>query len=352
MKIGFLYYDFFPVSGGASVHGYYLAKELSLLGHKLYKINGERDPYSIKLKNKLFGILKILFICDLIYLRLDYFLKLRNLSLLVALLMRKKIVVELNSPSDELFLFGKKMSYIEQLDKLAGYFLRKTDAVIVVSKAIKRYSLESLGLDEDKIYIVENGGLKFDKESEEEFGPVSTDVQTRVREIRTNYKKIAVWAGSLNKMQNLGILKLISQDKVPDTAVIAVVNESSCYLADLKAENLFLFRNVSRADVMYIIRSSDVGLAFYGQYDWCRWGFYNSSLKIFEFLNNGLLTISNKEGSEIQSEYPNFKVVRNDSEVFSLLNDNLPEFGYYKKMRTWKDVAIDVEKIMNKVLQA
>ena len=351
MKIGFLYYDFYPVMGGASVHGFYLAKELSQLGHTLFKINGEEDPYTTKYSNRLIGFLKILRECDLIYLRIDYFLKLRNLALLFAILFRKKVIVELNSPSDEMLLFGKKRSYLKKADKILSILLKRADAVIVVSKAIERYCKESLLLNSEKVHVVENGGVVFDEENNADFGPVSNEVVIQIKAIQSRFKKIAVWAGSTNKMQNFGVIERISDGKANDTAIVVIANEEKGQPIELKADNIFLFRNVSRADVIHIIQSSDVGLAFYENYDWCRWGFYNSSLKTYEFLNNGLLTISNKNGTEIQRKYPNFKTVSEIDEIFEILNSELPEIKKKFKVRTWKDVGIEVNMIITNLFE-
>ena len=104
MKIGFIYYTFYPVTGGASVHGYNLAKELSKKGYKLYKINGEPDPYTNRLKHPIPGLFWIMANCDLIYIRMDYFLYLRNFVSILTLLSGKKMIVELNNPSDCTFL--------------------------------------------------------------------------------------------------------------------------------------------------------------------------------------------------------------------------------------------------------
>lgn len=348
MKIGFLYYDFYPVKGGASVHGYHLAKELDRAGFKLYKINGEEDPYTKKFKNRFTGFVKMLKQCDVIYLRVDYFIKLRNLSLLFALMAGKKVVVELNSPSDELHLYGKNQAYISRVDKLMSFFLNRVDAVIVVSHAIEKYCIEALKIDPSKVYVIENGGQVFDDQA----NAATPAVREKMDGLRSKYRKIAVWAGSPNKMQDMGILKYLSDGKATDTAIVAILKSEKKNSIRLKSDNIFIFRKIGRDDVSYIIRSSDIGLAFYEEYNWSRWGFYNSSLKIFEFLNNGLLTISNKQGTEVQRKYPNFRVAESNKEILELLRSDLPIQKKDYIIRTWETVGKEVSDVLRKVYNA
>lgn len=354
MKIGFIYYDFYPVKGGASVHGYNLAKELTKLGLSLYKINGATDPYTKRHKNRFIGFFKILKNSDVIYLRMDYFFKLRNISSLFALIAGKKLIIELNSPSDELYLFGKSLRYVLWIDSLVRFILKRADAVIVVSEPIKRYCLEALSLNPDKIHIVENGGEVFHSNdspsiSNEKENAGSGELDKRIQEIREKYTQIAVWAGSSNKMQDLEWLKEISEHQKNRTAFIIIMKEEKGDEVVFGSQNQFLFKNLNRKDVSKIILSSDIGLAFYDEYKWSRWGFYNSSLKIFEFLNNNLLTLSNIEGTAIQREYPNFIVAKDSETVLKVLNSNLKVKPEASQIRTWEKVGKEVSAIIHRV---
>lgn len=345
MKIGYIYYTFYPVSGGASVHGYNLAKELAGLGYELYKINGDPDPYTRKLKNPVTGTFRILANCDLIYIRMDYFLNLRNLISLFALAGGKKIIVEINSPSDELYLFGRSRKYIGYVDRIMEKILKHADAVITVSEPLKIFCTEALNLDQ--VHVVENGGEIFEKSRV----TASKHVKESVANIRKEYSKIVVWSGSVNEMQDLSDIQRIAESQKGRAAVILIAKK------DLNEEdfpestgNLFIFKDLARADVQYIISHSDIGLALYSDYSWSRWGFYNSSLKIFEYLNNGLLTITNTKGTETQRSYPNFRFVENTDEMIAEIEkDSPPEFEI-PAPRTWRDVAEETSRIIQKVL--
>ncbi|WP_234571606.1 glycosyltransferase [Rhodohalobacter sp. 614A] len=346
MKIGFIYYTFYPVSGGASVHGYNLAKELHAMGYELYKINGAADPFTTKLQNPVSGIFRILASCDVIYIRMDYFLNLRNLVSLFAIAGRKKIIVEINSPSDELHLFGRSGKYIRLADRIMRNILKHADAVITVSESLKKYCKEALNLD--KVYVVENGGEIFPVSDY----AVSKEVEEKFVRIRQKYSKIVVWSGSLNEMQDLSGIQKIAESQKEHTAVILIVKEDlkeGAYPTSL--QNLFVFKNLSRDDVKYIISKSDIGLALYSEYPWSRWGFYNSSLKIFEYLNNGLLTITNTEGTRSQNSYPNFRFVENMDEMIRVIENHTPGAFEIPAPRTWRDVAEETSQIIQKVVQ-
>lgn len=346
MKIGFIYYTFYPVTGGASVHGYNLAKELSKKGYKLYKINGEPDPYTHRVKKPISGLFWILANCDLIYIRMDYFLYLRNFVSILTLLTGTKMIVELNNPSDELHLFGRGEKYIRFVDRIISKILKRADAVITVSEPLKQFCEEALQLQ--NVHIIENGGEIFEDDPED----VSEEVIAKMGQIRQNYSKVVVWSGSANNMQDLGKMEAIAKAQHGKAAVVLIVKEDeqqNTYLPDSN-NNLFVFRNLPRDDVKYIISNSDIGLALYKEYPWSRWGFYNSSLKIFEYLNNGLLTITNTKGTAVQQSYPNFKSIHSNKEILTLIDKFDRKSFEGVDPRTWTDVAEETSRIIKQVV--
>lgn len=345
MKIGFIYYTFYPVTGGASVHGYNLAKELHKQGYELFKINGDPDPYTHRLKNPVKGLFWILANCDIIYIRMDYFLYLRNLVSILTLFSGKKMIVELNNPSDELHLFGRGERYIQIVDRVVSKIFKRADAVITVSEPLKTFCKEALQIE--NVHVIENGGEIFDGRPED----VSDKVKEKVKEIKESYSKIVVWSGSANNMQDLSKLVDIAESQRNRSAVVCIVKEER-ENGSLPGsnKNLFVFKNLPRDDVKYIISNSDIGLALYREYPWSRWGFYNSSLKIFEYLNNGLLTITNTEGTDIQQSYPNFRSADSVEEIVSLIDQFRGHSFEIDNPRTWSNVAEETSQIIQQVI--
>lgn len=345
MKIGFIYYTFYPVTGGASVHGFNLAKELYKKGYELFKINGDPDPYTHRLKNPIIGLFWMLANCDVIYIRMDYFVYLRNFVSVLTLFSGKKMIVELNNPTDELHLFGRGEKYIRFVDRMVSKILKRADAVITVSEPLKRFCEEALQLN--KVQVIENGGEIFVESPDD----VSDAVKQKVQEIRKKYDKIVVWSGSANNMQDLNKLEAIAKSQINRSAVICIIKEEKEKgQVPPSKENLFVFKNLPRDDVKYIISKSDIGLALYKEYPWSRWGFYNSSLKIFEYLNNGLLTITNTDGTEIQKSYPNFRSVDSVEEIVRIIDQANKVLFEIENPRTWDVVAEETSQIIQQVV--
>jgi len=350
MKIGYLYYTFFPVTGGASVHGYYLARELKRAGHTLYKLNGKEDPYTIKLTPSLKGALTILKDSDIIYARADFFLYPRNLLTALALLLGKKVVLELNSPSDELKLHGKSEGYIRRIDKIAAWFFKRASNVIAISEPVKRYCEEELGLS--NVHVIENGGEPFQEPGKN----ASAEIRQRAAEICKAYPVRMVWSGSVNRMQNMSLLKKVADADPGRVALLVLAKYEGVDRREkpmiFQNDNVFSFDRLPRADVEYLISVSTAGLAFYEDYSWCRWGFYNSSLKIFEYLNNGLITLTNTPGTPVQRKYPNFRQVPNSEDILEIIQDlpsENPETS--ENIRTWSDVGRETDRILKQTLK-
>lgn len=345
MKIGFIYYTLYPVISGSSVHGYNLAKELTHLGYELYKLNGEPDPWTHKKKNPIIGLFWILKNCDIIYVRMDFFLNLRNMITILALLFNKKVIVELNSPADELYLFGRSERYIKIADKIMSRILKRVNAVIVINDIVKKYTEEALNLS--NVHVIDNGGEVF-QQTENEAGK---SIIEAIDAIKKKFEKVVVWTGSGSKMHDFDRLKKIAKTLKNKAAILLVVKEEDVNIQDSELHNLFVFKNLSRNDVKHIVANSDVGLTFYSSFSWSRWGYYGSSTKTYEYLNNGLLTLTNIDGTSCQREYPNFVQVKDFSEVeewiFKTWENEVGKKGL--KVRTWKDVAEETSQLIKKI---
>ncbi|MEX0770011.1 MAG: glycosyltransferase [Balneolaceae bacterium] len=349
-KIGFIYYTFYPVRGGASVHGYNLARELKKLGYDLYKLNGEPDPWTTKLSGSLSGLLWILKNCDVIYVRMDHFItQPRNLIGLISLLIGKKVIVELNNPSDELYLFGRGKRYIRFVDRLYRLFLSRARAVIVVSEPLKTYCKQVLGLQ--RTYVIENGGEIFDPDS---INP-SEEIRLKMETIRHRFDSVVVWAGSMNEMQELEWVREFAREAGSDMAVLFIVNDEGGnhrQSGSPEEDNIFIFRNPGRQDVKFLILSADAGLAFYKPYPWSRWGYYNSSLKIYEYLNNGLLTFTNIRGTDSQLHSSFFRNVDSPEQaVEQIRNRRHMKFSAAVGTRTWDQVAQETARVIEEVIE-
>jgi hypothetical protein len=276
---------------------------------------------------------------------MDYFLNLRNFLSVLTLFRGKKMIIELNNPSDELHLFGRGERYIRFVDRVVSKILKRADAVITVSEPLKRFCEEALQLE--NVHVIENGGEIFIESRED----VSTGIKQKMEEIKQSYQKTIVWSGSANNMQDLKKLEKIAESQRDRSAVICIIKvDEEKGKVPSSAENLFVFKNLPRSDVKHIISNSDIGLALYREYPWSRWGFYNSSLKIFEYLNNGLLTITNTEGTEIQQSYPNFKSADSVEEIVKLIEQSDQYLFEVDNLRTWSEVAEETSQIIQQVV--
>ena len=214
-----------------------------------------------------------------------------------------------------------------------------------MSEPLKRFCEEALQLQ--NVHVIENGGEIFGDESDD----VSKEVKEKIGYIKQRFSKTVVWSGSANNMQDIGQLEAIGKAQQGESAVVLIIKEDEHQHVDLpdSSENLFIFKNLPREDVKYIISNSDIGLALYREYPWSRWGFYNSSLKIFEYLNNGLLTITNTDGTEVQQSYPNFRYAKSNEDIIKWINQFEGRSFEIENPRTWSDVAAETSQILKQV---
>lgn len=342
-KIAYFYYNFYPIIGGASVHGYNLAKELHQLGNRLYKVNGQSDPFTTKYPKSLFGIIKVILISDIVYVRIDFLRKFRNLIPFIAkFFFIKKVVVELNCPSDELLIRNNLKASVKILDVLYSWYLRFMDKVIVVSYPLKKYAIKALKLK--NVAVIENGGEKFNVNPEK----IRKFIVNEVENLKSQNRNIIVWASSVDKMNNMYEIARLARLCNDDTSIITILKENSENINIEQSSKLILYKNLLRDEVGYIIQNAQFGIALYNEYPWSRWGFYNSSLKVYEYLANGLKVFTNIK----TMKDPNLIKIDNIREIPDHINithsSQVKSLNHY---RSWKNVALETNEIFESVMQ-
>lgn len=330
------------MTGGASVHGYNLAKELALRGHRVLKINGQPDNFT-EFHAGLRGFLYTVMLSDIIYVRIDYFIKIRNLIPVIAKLFGKKVVAELNSPSDELLLQGFSKKYMAWMERIWKILIHFPDHVIVVSEPVKSFCVQILNCK--SVTVVPNGGEIIDEDELK----VGADFKRQFDDIKGKYDKIIIWVGTTNKIQEFDAL-LKAGMVIDKKYALFVITSGDMEFGDgfKNRDNIFHFSSLERDVIKELLIKSDIGLALFSNYDWCRWGFYISSLKLYEYLCNGLSVITTTK--ELRDLHPNIFYLDNITGINDVLEKIDKRSITVTDNRTWKQVAGEVEQVMTGVL--
>jgi len=334
----FIYYPKIDLSkGGGAVHGYNLMKSLQSLGYQI----GTLNDATINGKNLKGSILSGILKCDLVYVRLHFNMKTNLFIRIVSIF--KKVVVELNGPSDEILLKGSSLAEVEKIDRRLRKTLKKADHVITVSDAITQYTREILGVEH--VTTINNGGERLPANSHQVTGNIESDIN----EIKHQFERIVIWSGTNYPWQGFKYLKeLALSDQMEKVAFIIVSDDQEVLNVLKNRANVFLYNYLDRADVKYLIKQADIGCSMYGDFSLTRTGFYNSSLKFHEYMVNGLGVIT--------SPYKYFERYKNDNVIctddVSDMIAFIQQFSYKDcgPQRTWEDVAEDTDKILRRIL--
>lgn len=341
-KLAFLYPDFFPVKGGASLHGFYLAKELTKLNYFLYTFNSKETGFTCNFKYNFFSVLKAIIKADVVYLRLSPLGKSMYLPRIIKWL-NKKLIIELNGPTDEYIISHNfSLEKILELDSRLSKTIALSDAVITVSEEMKEYIAQYLHY-KDAI-VIHNGGFKI----EEDVPHQSSKLEELFFAKKKLYKKTILWSGTDYPWQGyLKVQELIEKSN-SDFLFIIVCNNNVYEKYYKKFENTLAFPDAPREFVDFLIKNADIGLALYGDYSWTRFQkFYNSSLKFFEYLANDLGVIASPLGHMATTNCENLLLSEDISEMLLFIKN------YKKKQvvnyRSWANVAQETDLVIKKI---
>ncbi len=295
MNIGFFYIPYYPVTSGRSIHGYQLVKGLAGKGHRILSCLGDGNPDCIHFKRSKAGAIKLAREADVLYIRVagtPVFSYLEQATLLKLIRPRSLGVVwEVNAPVEELKASFPPGPFLDKLmrreNRKRKALARLVDGAVGVSDVLRDYIQNVLHIP--KAYCIPNGS------DPEHFLPKEPR-QTPLSHLRDTFK--VCWMGnSKTPWQGLDLIIETAQrmeSDYPDIVFVIITGESLWRFPVLR--NLLVLRKVPYDDCPHYLAAADACLCIYNDYDWIEYGFYGSSLKLFDYMASGKPVIASPLG--------------------------------------------------------
>jgi glycosyltransferase involved in cell wall biosynthesis len=178
-------------------------------------------------------------------------------------------------------------AFIRRENRRRKALARLVDAGIGVSDVLKKYIQDVLHIQ--KAYYIPNGA---DPQLFEE----SRIEPTALAQLTHRFK--VFWTGNASTpWQGIDIIlelakKMLTID--PDILFVLIAGDSRWDFPVL--QNLLVLREVPYEAVPHYLASADLCLCLYKPYDWIEYGFYGSSLKLFDYMAAGKPVIASDMG--------------------------------------------------------
>ncbi|MEX2123334.1 MAG: glycosyltransferase family 4 protein [Woeseia sp.] len=315
MEIGYVYgFNSYPPGGGGGVHVYNLVHNLSSMGHKIHAFEPEQNAQCVTYSTTREGIAAFLEAIDLLYVRIDgSFLSRSDLKLRCLKEIRSKPVVwEVNSPTDETLarLRFEALSYsnlsnplLEKLkcaardfsfrltvrkeERLRRTYAKNIRAAICVSESLKQHAHRDLGIS--RCEVIPNGS---------DPAMFSNAKSSNVFEEYADYYKVIYAGASQWFWQGVDVIdELASSARRRGHKILFILLDNSINKSRMKPRpNLLVFDRVDYFDVPGYLAAADACLCLYHDFSWCRYGFYLSPLKLYDYMASGKPVIASRLG--------------------------------------------------------
>lgn len=298
MKVGVIYTKFYPLGSSASAHGYYLFSNLKNMGHELHTLGMGPNEITTDHPKSIKGLWQFFRSIEVIYIRINPWLWNDWFSLLKLLSFgRIRVIWEVNAPVEEVLGgWGENapagvLKWIRRQNFKRKLLSRFCDGTISVSTALQQYCEKQL-LAGKNTTIPNGSAYRFFKRS-----PLAGLKSYPLQEICKD-KFVVVWAGNnafawqgTNIMMDVAA-RMAEEDK--DVVFITFSNLS--VYNDRVLPNVYSFGEVRSNLLPGFLSFAHVGLCLYKDYSWSPIGFYNSPLKLYDYLSMELIVIGTKMG--------------------------------------------------------
>ncbi len=303
--IALLYKNHTAPFGGGAVHGFQVVEQLSKRGYRLITAEPKTDDRLTRYPRTPLGMRRLLAAADAIYVRCDA--RPWDLALLALnrATYRRPVLTEINAIAEERLAYGRTPVNRARVRVVRGYYHRiaqLSDAAVCVSNQLASFVRATYPIDPARVHVAPNGG-------------VVSEV-TR-REHQDNHFRI-VWAGGARwPWQALdlvidGVRRL--RQSVPEAELWLYADSGGDKLrseAGIRVE-----QPVPHADLGRVLARMDAALCLYRPMPWSPAGFYNSPLKLFDYLGAGLAVVGSRLGqiAEVIEHEENGLLVGDDAD--------------------------------------
>lgn len=342
MNIGYLInFPWYPPVGGASVHAYQVARQLTKRGHKLKTISYWHQAPDLQVYRRR-EFFKFLNDVDVLYIRIHGNWTLEHFTLLKVLKFFKLPVIwEINSPLEEsIDMKTRSKREVRSMNRRRRFLGKMVNAGICVSDTMKDYAVNYLGIKNS--HIVPNGS------DPQQFCPSKRN-NNLYKEHNSSFK--VLWSGSANyPWQGVELISKVAEktyDLDKNIKFVLISNQKYLSRYSIFDKNTEVIDKIPYLDIAPYIASVDVGLCLYKDYGW-NGKFYFSPLKLFDFMASGLAVIGTNVGQ--------IKEVIKDGENGLLTDNNADQIveqildlkaNSEKRSRLGANARIDVERYYN-----
>lgn len=267
------------------MHGYHVVEQLRRLGHTVITAEKTRDARLERHPRTVRSIRSMLEQADAIYMRCHVRAWDELLLVVNRATFRRPVVVEVNAIAEEQYSHSEHpwmhvRVAVErfQFHRIVGL----ADAALCVSQQLADFLAETYPISRDRLHVVPNGGIPAP-----ELPPPRGDRPFR-----------AVWAGYARwPWQALDTILQASEllrARVPDAEIrLYTDGRSSDYVAWPAVRH---FAPLAHDEMRRALQQADAALCLYRPMRRSPAGFYNSSLKLFDYMAAGLPVVASALG--------------------------------------------------------
>ncbi len=296
MKIGIIYTRFYPLSSSASVHGYYLFRALKEQSAELHSFGIGPNSITTDHPRSIKGLIQFIRAIDVVYIRVNPWLWNDWFSLLKFLSFgRIKVIWELNAPIEEVLVAypqtvpPKIKRWISFQNLKRKWLAKLCDGCVAVSSTLGNYARNELNIKHVSVIPNAADPLNFQRKQASPDNPLSTIVKN---------KFVVSWAGNgaITWQGTNMMMQLAAHFAKTDPDILFLVFSNRSVYNQHLLPNVLSLGEVSHDKLPEFLQLSHVGLCLYNNYDWCKYGFYGSSLKLFDYLSLELIVLANNMG--------------------------------------------------------
>ncbi|HEV8245563.1 MAG TPA: glycosyltransferase family 4 protein [Polyangiaceae bacterium] len=283
--IALLYRDHTEPFAGGAVHGYHVVEQLKRLGFRLITAERNSDQRLERYPRTAAGMRALLRDADAIYVRCDA----RPWDLALLLLNRasehRPVLTEINAIAEERLAYGQGPFNRARTRVLRGYYhniARLSDAAVCVSHQLASFVRSTYPIADERVHVATNGGV----------------VSHLARPERVDGRFRVVWAGGARwPWQALDLVVesvRLLRERVPEAELYLYADSAP---KTLKSEpGIVVEQPVAHAEIARVLSGMDAALCLYRAMPWSPAGFYNSPLKLFDYLGAGLPVVGSNLG--------------------------------------------------------